>query len=300
MQQVSGKVAVVTGAASGIGRGMAETFAHAGMKVVLADVEPAALEETAAALRQSGADVHTVVTDVSRVEQVEALAQQTLRTYKAVHVLCNNAGVTLHSRPSWKSTLDDWNWILGVNLMGAIHGIRAFLPIMIEQGGEAHIVNTSSLAAFVWNENTAYATTKGALVALSESLYLELKRANLKPKVSVLCPAYVNTKLEQSYRNRPESLADAGPVPSGRIAEVMREWVRKQFELGLSPRAIGAQVLRAIQEERFYVFTHADWMPLIEQRARRIQAGQNPEFPVRPGDEMLQQMLHDALRRDKV
>src|SRR5262245_36372526 len=133
MKDVHGKVAVVTGAASGIGRGMCEAFVEAGMRVVLADVERQALERTASALRDAGADVHAVVTDVSKPEQVQALADETLRHFGAVHVVCNNAGVATESVPGWAGTLDDWNWILGVNLGGVIHGVRTFLPILIHR-----------------------------------------------------------------------------------------------------------------------------------------------------------------------
>ena len=183
MKDVMDKVAVVTGAASGIGRGMAQSFVAAGMKVVLSDVEPAPLAATCKELQALGADVHAVVTDVSKPDHVSALAQQSLSRYGAVHVLCNNAGVGTEARPSWSASLDDWNWVLGVNLMGVIHGIRSFIPIMIEQGGEAHIVNTASLAGLIYGENTVYAVSKFAVVGLSESIQLELARAVHKLKV---------------------------------------------------------------------------------------------------------------------
>ena len=160
MKDVHGKVAVVTGAASGIGRGMCAAFVEAGMRVVLADVERQALDSTAATLRDAGADVHTVVTDVSKPDQVGALADETLRHFGAVHVVCNNAGVGTETMPSWSGTLDDWNWVLGVNLMGVIYGVRTFLPILINQGAGGHIVNTASLAGLVTGGNTPYAVTK--------------------------------------------------------------------------------------------------------------------------------------------
>src|ERR1700759_808762 len=147
MKDVHGKVAVITGAASGIGRGIAEAFSAAGMKVVLCDVEATALEATASELRAPGNEVHAVRADVSKLRQVEHLARETVRKYGAVHVLCNNAGVALRGgAASWEATIDDWTWILNVNLMGVMYGQRAFLPIMIEQDCEAHIVNTASLA----------------------------------------------------------------------------------------------------------------------------------------------------------
>src|ERR1044071_7092190 len=161
MQDLAGKVAVITGAASGIGRGMAQAFTAAGMKVVLSDIDTEALHATTQALREGGADVHAVATDVSRHEQVAALAAATLQKYGAVHVLCNNAGVLAGTNPSWLSTPEDWQWILGVNLLGAVHGVRAFLPIMIEQGTPAHIVNTASLSGLAsGGGNSLYTVSK--------------------------------------------------------------------------------------------------------------------------------------------
>jgi NAD(P)-dependent dehydrogenase (short-subunit alcohol dehydrogenase family) len=297
MQEVSGRVAVVTGAASGIGRGMAEAFASAGMKVVISDVEATALSATELELRAAGAEVKAVVADVSKLEQVEALATETLRLYGAVHVLCNNAGVTVDSRPSWKSTMDDWDWILGVNLMGVVHGVRTFLPIMLKQDDECHIINTSSLAALICGVNTLYSTTKAAVVALSESLYLELKQARKKVNVSLLCPAYVNTNILQANRNRPGSLSDVGPLPSGTVVDVMRQWAKQQIERGLSPKLVGEKVLMAIRQERFYILTHEDWMPLVEKRIKSLLEGENPVLPERPGDELLRAMLDKTMPR---
>jgi NAD(P)-dependent dehydrogenase (short-subunit alcohol dehydrogenase family) len=291
MKDVQGKVAVVTGAASGIGRGMAESFVAAGMKVVLSDIEQSALESTTQALRAAGADVYAVVTDVSKPEQIEALAANTLSKYGAVHVLCNNAGVAVRSGVSWESTLSDWNWIIGVNLMGVIYGVRTFLPIMIEQGTEAHIVNTASLAGLISGDNTLYGVTKFAVVALSEGVYLDLQRYGAKPKVSVLCPGYVDTNIIDSARNRPAELADTGRKESGPIADAFREWFTERLKQGLSPRAVGDQVLSAIREERFYILTHPDWNPLIEQRVQTILAGENPKVIRPPGIESLMAKL---------
>jgi NAD(P)-dependent dehydrogenase (short-subunit alcohol dehydrogenase family) len=300
MQDVAGKVAVITGAGSGIGRGMAEAFVDAKMKVILSDIERGPLEETAKSLAAAGGDVRAVVTDVSNHEQVQALSQEALKTYGAVHVLCNNAGVGVASHPSWKSTLDDWQWILGVNLMGVVHGIRTFLPIMLRQGVDAHIVNTASLAAFIPGENALYATTKAAVVALSESLYLELKRSKSKTTISVLCPAFVKSNILSSGRNRPKSLADVGPPAAGPFANVALDWVKNQVDNGLDPRAVGDQVLSAVKAERFYIFTHPDWKPVVEQRMQRILADENPTFPVQPpGSEILKAMVEEAIRAGK-
>jgi NAD(P)-dependent dehydrogenase (short-subunit alcohol dehydrogenase family) len=292
MQNVSGKVAVITGAASGIGRGMAETFAAAGMKVVLSDIEASALETTTRELRATGADVHAVQADVAKSEQVERLAAATLEKYGAVHVLCNNAGVAAGATPSWTSTLSDWQWILGVNLMGVVHGVRTFLPIMIAQGTPAHIVNTASMAGLaLGGGNALYTVSKFGVVALSETLYLELKQFGLQPSVSVLCPGYVNTNIFDSQRNRPAGVADITPPMSGPVGAAYREWLDEQIKAGLSPRAVGEQVLEAIRQQRFYIFTHPEWNGYIENRMQNLLAGRNPERLPPPNFETLQAKL---------
>jgi NAD(P)-dependent dehydrogenase (short-subunit alcohol dehydrogenase family) len=287
MKEVAGKVAVITGAASGIGRGMAEAFVDAGMKVVLSDIEPAALEATTEALRAAGADVHSVLADVSKPQQVDALAEQTLEKYGAVHVLCNNAGVGAAGGASWESTLDDWTWILGVNLMGVVHGLRAFVPVMLKQGGEAHVVNTSSLLGLVAGENTLYAVTKAAVLTLSEGLLMELQRQAAKVGVSVLCPGFVDTNIMNSGRNRPSELGNSAPRAQSWFADTYREWFAEQLKSGLSPRAVGEQVLSSIREERFYILTHPSWNSLIEERVKRIVLGENPQRVRPPGFEEL-------------
>jgi NAD(P)-dependent dehydrogenase (short-subunit alcohol dehydrogenase family) len=191
MKGLGGKVAVVTGAASGIGRAMADRFAAEGMKVVLADVEKDALARAEAEMKAAGATVLAVPTDVSRAGDVEALARQTVDAFGAVHVLCNNAGVSPVMGASWELTEADWQWVLGVNLWGVLHGIRAFVPIMLKQDSEGHIVNTASMAGLVgggpwWS---TYGVAKHGVVNLSESLHRELAAAGSRVKVSVLCPA---------------------------------------------------------------------------------------------------------------
>jgi NAD(P)-dependent dehydrogenase (short-subunit alcohol dehydrogenase family) len=289
MQNVEGKVAVVTGAASGIGRGIAERLAEAGMKVVLGDVEEGALVRTAEAMAEVGADVHPVRVDVSRVEQVEALAAATLSKYGAVHVLCNNAGIVTGSSPTWQSSLEDWNWILGVNLMGVIHGVRTFLPIMIEQDQEAHIVNTASTAGLMYGDGALYTGTKFAVVGMSESWYLELTRGGYKPRMSVLCPGFVDTNLLDARRNRPADLPAAPARPRGPEAEAAWKRINELFKRGLSPRTVGDRVLEAILDERFYILTHPHWTPNIEHRMRTILTGQNPKLvaapPASPSDQ---------------
>jgi len=292
MQEVAGRVAVVTGAASGIGRGMAESFAAAGMKLVLADVEEAALEEAAEALRGTGADVLAIPTDVSKAEQVQALAHESLQRFGAVHVLCSNAGVGLRARSTWETTLDDWKWMLDVNLMGVVHGVRTFIPIMLEQGSESHIVNTSSLGGLIPGGDSAiYGVTKFGVVALSEFLYLELQQAGAKTRVSLLCPGFVDTNIMSCERNRPAELQDASPVPTGPVANAISEWVDEQIAGGLSPRQVGDQVLSAIREQQFYIFTHPELNSMVEHRMKVILDARNPERPALPGIESLLEKL---------
>lgn len=293
MKDVKGRVAVVTGAASGIGRGMAETFAAAGMKVVLSDIEAPALEKTTGALHADGADVHAVRTDVSKPDQVDDLAKQTLSKYGAVHVLCNNAGIMVGGSTGWKSSRDDWQWIVGVNLMGVVHGLLSFLPVMVEQDSEAHIVNTASLAGLIANGGSPYVATKFAVVGLSENVYVQLQREGLKPRVSVLCPGFVDTNILYSDRNRPAEFADASAQPTDPAGNVIRERAAAELKkAGMSPRVVGEHVLAAIRDERFYILTHPELNPVIEQRMQDILSGNNPA--VVPSPELMQKL--NALR----
>jgi NAD(P)-dependent dehydrogenase (short-subunit alcohol dehydrogenase family) len=278
MKELKDRVAVITGAASGIGRGMAEAFVGAGMRVVLSDVERVPLEATTNSLRAKGADVHAVVADVSKAEAINSLAASTLEKYGAVHVLCNNAGVAVVCRPSWTGTLEDWTWILGVNLMGVVHGIRTFLPIMIQQGEDAHIVNTSSMAGLITGASL-YGASKSAVVSLSETVYLELVSGGFRPRVSVLCPGLVDSDIFHSERNRPAELSNTAWHPT----EASQAAAREAFKRGLSPRVVGEHTLQAIRDERFYVLTHPEWTKHVEHRAKQIVNGENPTTLPPPG-----------------
>jgi NAD(P)-dependent dehydrogenase (short-subunit alcohol dehydrogenase family) len=292
MKDLTDRVAVVTGAASGIGRAMVESFLNAGMKVVLADIDEERLESTLGALKNFDANVLAVSTDVSQAEHVEALAQKTLDKFGAVHVLCNNAGIGYGGRNSWETPLAGWGWIIGVNLMGVVHGIHTFMPIMLAQDTEAHIVNTASVAGLLRNAfNIPYGVTKHAVVALSESLHLELLNRSSKVKVSVLCPGPVATDImHSSERLRP---ATVPPPPELTPEEAV---FRKAFEIyverGLDPKEVGRQVLEAIREERFYVITH-DFNNSIEPRMQNILSAKNPELLPPPQDylEILQEVM---------
>lgn len=275
MKDFKDRVAVITGGASGIGRGLADCFAAEGMKIVLADVEEKALKQAEAEFREKGVDVLGVVTDVSKPEELEKLAQQTLDAFGKVHIVCNNAGVAGAWGPVWENTLDDWKWIMGVNLWGVIHGVRTFVPIMLRQGEEGHIVNTASLAGLMTGSGI-YGVTKQAVVALSESMFSELKTANAKIGVSVLCPGWVDTKIIDAARNRPADLAATADFTSDPRASQIEEMVRNFLKNGKSPADIAGQVLEAIREEKLYVITHPEMDFIFRERFEKIMARENP------------------------
>jgi NADP-dependent 3-hydroxy acid dehydrogenase YdfG len=287
MKNLQGRVAVITGAASGIGRGIAESFINAGMKVVLADIERSALNETAEHFESLGADVLRVVVDVSKPEQVEALARKAIEAFGEVHVLCNNAGVTIGSLPGiWANTIKDWQWVLGVNVMGLVHGLRTFVPIMLKQNTECHIVNTSSVAGLTASTgNGLYAASKHAIISISETLYHELRAMNAKIEVSVLCPGWVHTHIFDSERNRPPELQnDSVRVASKWLPylEDIETMVRNWLANGLDPREVGDQVLTAIRANRFYILTHPDWKPMIRSRLEKILGDRPPILSIPP------------------
>jgi NAD(P)-dependent dehydrogenase (short-subunit alcohol dehydrogenase family) len=247
------------------------------MRVVLADVEAPALAQTEAELEATGADVLAVLTDVSKAGDVQELAQKTLDAYGAVHLLCNNAGVGTGAT-AWESTLNDWQWVIGVNLWGVVHGIRTFLPIMLEQGVEGHVVNTASVAGLVsYTHDAAYHATKHAVVALSEKLYYDLALRGAQVGISVLCPGLVNTRIIDGGRNRPPELQDDHldfEVTPAMVAAY--EAQRKAIEASMSPEQVADLAFQAIVEGRFYVLTHPELTPMIEARMRAIIDGQNP------------------------
>ena len=278
MKEFSGKVAVVTGAASGIGRAMAERFAAEGMKVVLADVEKGALAQAEAEMKAGGATALAVPTDVSRAAGVEALARKTIEAFGAVHVLCNNAGVPPVMGPSWELTEADWQWVLGVNLWGVLHGIRTFIPIMLEQDSEGHVVNTASVAGLLSAPWAAtYDVAKHGVVTLSESLHRELAAVGSKLKVSVLCPAWVKTQLMDGGRNRPAALRNQpGPATAAPQAVLMEQAVRQLVANGTDPNEIGDLVLNAIRDEQFYILPHPEWKEQVRVRMEDIIEERNP------------------------
>ncbi|HZR84801.1 MAG TPA: SDR family NAD(P)-dependent oxidoreductase [Candidatus Binatia bacterium] len=275
MNEFQGRVAVVTGAASGIGRALAERLAGVGMNLVLSDVEEPALATAARELEAGGARVAAVPTDVSKPEQVDALAERAYGAFGAVHVLCNNAGVSSGGL-TWQVPLGDWEWVLGVNLWGVIHGVRAFVPRMLEGGQEGHVVNTASMAGLATAPGMApYHVSKFGVVAISESLHYELAMLGAKVKVSVLCPGWVNTRIADADRNRPADLPPPALAPD---QEALRELVRGLLASGLAPSQVADRVLEAVREERFYILTHPDFTPMVRQRMHAILEQRNPAF----------------------
>ncbi|NUM53373.1 MAG: SDR family NAD(P)-dependent oxidoreductase [Candidatus Hydrogenedentes bacterium] len=282
MQSLEGKVAVVTGAASGIGFAMAKRFAAEGMKLALADIETGALESAAATLRSSGAEVFTLRCDVAKLPDVQSLAAKSREHFGSVHVVCNNAGVATAGLLT-ESTIRDWEWVVGVNLWGVIHGVHAFLPILLEQGEDCHIVNTASIAGLITGPGMGiYCTTKHAVVALSEALYHEMQILQTKVGVSVLCPAWVSTKIVDSDRNRPSELLNENPNLSS-VGELMREHTRHVVDNGLPPDVIADHVVDAVLADRFYILTHPELTPAIHMRMGAITDGTAPKFVPPPG-----------------
>jgi len=279
MREFKDKVAVITGAASGIGRGIAERCVGAGMKVVLADVDEADLTKAETELRTAGGTVLGVRTDVSKRSDVELLARQALGTFGQVHLLFNNAGVTASGAP-WEATWNDWEWAIGVNLWGVIHGVKVFTPLMLAQNTECYIVNTSSTAGLIVGSLFApYAVTKHAVVALSESLYLMLQQRNSLVKVSVLCPGLVRTNIANAERNRPAELRNE-PVEKTPQMQAGLDAFRAAVEAGVPPLQIADVVFDAIRKEQFYILPHPEWIELIKLRTDKLLRMENPQSPV--------------------
>jgi NAD(P)-dependent dehydrogenase (short-subunit alcohol dehydrogenase family) len=276
VQDLHGKVAVVTGGASGIGNALARRFASEGARVVIGDVEAAALERAVSELRASGASVEGVVTDVSDPAQMQALGDAAVAAFGGVHVFCNNAGVG-GGGLSWEMPLSTWEWVIGVNLWGVIHGVRTFVPLLMQQS-EAYIVNTASVAGLVAAPFMGpYNASKHAVVAISETLHHELAMSAPQVKVSVLCPGWVNTKIADSARNRPEHLNE-GAAPDADAAALLRGFL----EQGMAPDDVAVKVLDAMREERFWILTHDEegdfWVDGVNRRLRSLEARANPQL----------------------
>jgi NAD(P)-dependent dehydrogenase (short-subunit alcohol dehydrogenase family) len=273
-------VAVITGAASGIGRALSKRCASEGMRMVLADKDVAALSATASELQASGAKVLAVPTDVSRAGDIEALAEATMSTFGAPHLLCNNAGVGI-TTPILESTIEDWEWALGVNLWGVIQGVRVFVPHMRTYHEPCHIVNTASIAGLISPPGLGvYRTTKHAVVAYSEALYHELAEEASHIKISVLCPGIVKTQI-MSSAHRPQ--ATPGDAPASQEQDNREEQrLKGALQEGMAPEAVAELVFQAVREERFYILTHPERNWQIRDRMEDILLGRNPTGTTKP------------------
>ena len=299
MKNFKNKTAVLTGAGSGFGLECARIGARLGMNLVLADVQQDALDKAVAETQASGAQVVGLRVDVSKAEQVEALGAATLERFGAPHLVFNNAGVSAGGL-IWENTVSDWEWVIGVNLMGVAHGIRVFTPMMLAAAAKdpdyrGHIVNTASMAGLVSQPNTGiYNATKHAVVTLSETLYQDLALVTDQIGSSVLCPYFVPTGIVQSQRNRPgEPRADAALTQSQRISQAMGE---KAVNSGkVSAAEVAQKVFDAVAANQFYIYSHPKVLAAVQTRMEDILQGRNPSDPFAQRPE-LGASLRQALR----
>lgn len=279
MQNLENKVAVVTGGASGIGRALADRFAAAGMKIVLGDIEQGPLDAAAKEIRETGAEVLTRIADVSDAQAVDDLAKATLDTFGAAHIVCNNAGVGGGTGPIWGLSLKDWQFAFGPNIWGVIHGVRSFAPTLLAQN-EGHFVNTASMAGLVSMQNMGpYNVTKQGVVAYSETMFEDLRKAESEVGVSVLCPAFVNTKIWDSDRNRPEELQNPENQADDERLQAGKQMLKAVIENAMPAEDVANAVHDAVVAKQLYILTHAATREHVERRMNNIMSGTNPEAP---------------------
>jgi NAD(P)-dependent dehydrogenase (short-subunit alcohol dehydrogenase family) len=265
MEELAGRTAVVTGGASGIGRALAAAFVREGMNVVIADVEEEPLQQAADELGALG-----VRTDVADADSVAALADATLERFGAVHVLCNNAGVGGGGRIR-DLTLNDWKWVIDVNLWGVVHGLHSFLPHLLANADGGHVVNTASVAGLLAGPGIGpYNAAKSGVVAISETLAAELAEDGSRVGVSVLCPGFVRTNIFTSQRNRPEDLRNPAKKAEARTAN--EEIIQAMLASAIEPAVVADTVLDAIRTDRFWILTHPEFVRGVVERAERIRA----------------------------
>ncbi|ADL50229.1 SDR family NAD(P)-dependent oxidoreductase [Clostridium cellulovorans] len=277
MKVFKDKVAIITGAASGIGSAIAERCAYEGMKVVLADIDEGALRNTEKVIKSIGVETLSVRCDVSKENDIRVLAEKTLEAFGEVCLLFNNAGVATGTL-LWENTTADWQWVLGVNLWGLINSTKTFVPIMLKQNKECHIVNVASIAGFTaCPGNGIYSVSKHAIVNFSETLYYEMKLANAPIDVSVVCPGFVNTQLMNSERNRPSDLMNSLDSTSYGPQKQMFEKIFHDGVLsGISPEQVVEEIFQAIPNKKFYILTHKESKDLIRKRMEDILNENNP------------------------
>lgn len=274
MQDIGGKVAVITGGASGIGYAMAERLARAGARIVLGDVEQAALDTAVARLGEAGHAVTGLCGDVARLADVQTLADHAAATFGPVHILCNNAGVSI-TGPTWALSMDDWRWIWDVNVLSVVHGINVFLPGMMAHGERAHVVNTGSLASFTGvGGHAPYCSSKAAVLGISQALYSEMKAMTTNVGVSIVCPGMVATRIHQSWRNRP---AEDTAWSDRETADAEFQARSDAFQgAGIAAADIAGSVLDAILADRFYVFTNRGSERYVATSVERAVRAENP------------------------
>jgi len=272
MKDFKDKVAVITGAASGIGFALAEHCAREGMKVVLAGINEDTLKKAENEIKKTDYNTLVVKTDVSKAEDVKNLADKTLDAFGAVHLLFNNAGVsTGKGTMMWEDTLADWKWVLNVNLWGVIHGLHVFLPIIVNQNEEGHIVNTASIAGLVSSGILVpYAVSKAAIVALSENLDVQLKESKIPIGITVLCPGPVHTRGNDAERNRPAELTNEFVQPKTEKQKYIEEVLDKLNEQGMAPQELASLVFNAIRRNKLYILSHPEYNEAIQQRAEAV------------------------------
>jgi NAD(P)-dependent dehydrogenase (short-subunit alcohol dehydrogenase family) len=281
VEQLEGRVAVVTGAASGIGRALARRLGAEGMRVMLSDLDPGALEETRAELLDGGVECAAAVADVSQADAVAELAASTLAAFGGVHVVCNNAGVFAGGL-SWEAPLSDYEWVFAVNVWGVIHGVRCFVPILLRQGEPGHVVNVASMAAVIAGPlSAAYFMSKHAVLALSESLYHELRMKQAPVGVSAVCPELISTRIGDSARNRPPHLKRAAGEPLPAETRLVEDALRGAVATGADPDVIARRTLDAIRADRFYVLAPEGnpWRSACHLRLDDVRAARNPTLP---------------------
>jgi len=278
MKEFKDKVAVITGAASGIGLGIAELCARKGMHLVLADIDEAGLAVAEERLRVQGVRVIAMRTDVAKRADVEELARCAFASFGAVHLLFNNAGVAAGG-VAWEATWNDWEWVIGVNVWGLIHGVKVFTPRMDAQKSECHIVNTASGAGLtVGGFSAPYAVTKHAAVALSECMYTALEQRKSLVKVSVLCPGLVRTNIADVERSRPAEMRNESVVMTPEM-EAGRAALRNLVATSMAPERVAEMVFDAIEREQFYILTDPRWKEVVQLRTDRLLRMENPLNP---------------------
>jgi NADP-dependent 3-hydroxy acid dehydrogenase YdfG len=274
MESVKGKVAVVTGAGSGIGRGMALAFAGAGANLVLSDIDEARLAGVLGEVQALGVEAIGVAANVADGESMDRLAAAAFDRFERVNIVCNNAGVAGSSLSSHEIDVNDWKWVLDVNLWGVIHGHRVFLPHLL-QHGDGHIVNTSSMAGH-FPGHSAYGASKFAVAGISEGLFHELATLNKGVNISCLCPGWVNTNIADSMANRPEWVSPRADLEPNPQQEVRAAMVRDFLRGGMAPEKVGELVVNAVLTNRFWVFTDLDMVARLHERHRAIEENRNP------------------------